>query len=82
VLEWLSASIGNIGDAYDNVLSETTIGLHKTEAAGRGSPFLADPLRTIDDVECATMQWVDWVKNRRLHSQLDYVRRDQHETAH
>ena len=26
-----------------------TIGLFKTEAVGRGSPFLTGPLRTIDD---------------------------------
>jgi len=30
-----------------------------------------NPLRTIDDVEYATMQWVDWYNNRRPHSQLD-----------
>src|SRR5215217_698975 len=59
VLEGMAASIGSIGDAYDNALAETTIGLFKTEAVGRGSPFLAGPLRTIDDVEYATMEWVD-----------------------
>jgi hypothetical protein len=37
------------GDAYDNALAETTSGLFKTEAVGRGSPFLAGPLRTIQD---------------------------------
>jgi putative transposase len=51
-------------------LAETTIGLFKTEAVGRGSPFLAGPLRIIDDVEYATMEWVDWFNNRRLHSSL------------
>jgi transposase InsO family protein len=66
-------------DAYDNALAETTIGLFKTEAVGRGSPFLAGPLRTIDDVEYATMQWVDWYNNRRLHSQLDYVPPEEYE---
>jgi putative transposase len=60
VLEGIAASIGSVGDAYDNALAETTIGLFKTEAVGRGSPFLTSPLRTIDDVEYATMQWVDW----------------------
>jgi putative transposase len=60
VLEGIAASIGSVGDAYDNALAETTIGLFKTEAVGRGSPFLAGPLRTIDHVEYAAMEWVDW----------------------
>jgi putative transposase len=57
-----------------------TIGLFKTEAVGRGSSFLTGPLRTIDDVEYATMEWVDWYRNRR-HSRLDYVPPDEHEAA-
>jgi hypothetical protein len=51
VLEGIAASIGSVGDAYDNALAETAIGLFKTEAIGRGSPFLTGPLRVIDDVE-------------------------------
>jgi putative transposase len=39
-------------------------------------------LRTIDDVEYATMQWVDWYNNRRLHSQLDNVPPEEHEAAY
>jgi putative transposase len=41
-------------------LAETTIGLFKTEAVGPRSPFRTGPMRTIDDVEYATMEWVDW----------------------
>ncbi|MFZ0903449.1 MAG: integrase core domain-containing protein [Mycobacterium sp.] len=81
VLEGIAASIGSIGDAYDNALSETTIGLLKTEALGRRSPFLAGPLRTIDDVEYTTMEWVGWYNNRRLHSQLNYVPPEEYESA-
>jgi putative transposase len=66
----------------DNALAETTIGLFKTEAVGRGSPFLNGPLRTIDDVEYTTMEWVDWFNNRRLHSQLDYVPPEEYEAAY
>ena len=44
VLEGIAASIGSIGDAYDNALAETTIGLFKTEAIRRGSPFQTGPL--------------------------------------
>ena len=82
VLEGIAASIGSVGDAYDNALAETTIGLFKTEAVGRGSPFLTGPLQTIDDVEYATMQWVDWYNGRRLHSQLNYVPPDEYETTY
>jgi putative transposase len=82
VLEGIAASIGSIGDAYDNALAETTIGLFKTEAVGRHSPFLTGPLKTIDDVEYATMEWVDWYNNRRLHSRLDYVPPDEHEATY
>jgi putative transposase len=82
VLEGIAASIGSVGDAYDNALAETTIGLFKTEAVCRGSPFVAGPLRSIDDVEYATMRWVDWYNNRRLHSQLDCVPPDEHEAAY
>jgi putative transposase len=82
VLEGIAAWIGSTGDAYDYALAETTIGLFKTEAVGRGSPFLAGPLRTIDHVEYATMEWVDWFNNLRLQSQLDYVPPDEHEAAY
>jgi putative transposase len=82
VLEGIAASIGGIGDAYDNALAETTIGLFKTEAVGRGNPFPAGPLRTIDDVEYATMQWVDRFNNRRPHSQLDYGPPEEYEAAY
>lgn len=54
-LEGIVASIGRDGDAYDNASAESTIGLFKTEAVSKGSPFLAGPLKTIDDIEFATM---------------------------
>jgi putative transposase len=66
---------------WNNALAETTIGMFKTEAVGRSSPFLTGPLRTIDDVEHATMEWVDWCNNRP-HSQLDYVPPDEYEAAY
>jgi putative transposase len=71
----------HIGDACDNALAETTIGLTKTEAVGRHSPFLTGP-QTVDDVEYATIEWVDWYNARRLHGRLDYVPPDEHEAAY
>jgi len=54
-------SVGRRGDSYDNALAETIIGLYKTEVIRHRGPW-----RTIDAVEYATLQWVDWFNNRRL----------------
>jgi transposase InsO family protein len=59
-----------------------TIGLFKTETVGPRSPFRTGPLRAIDDVEYATMEWVDGYNNRRLHGQLNYVPLDEYEAAY
>jgi transposase InsO family protein len=82
VAEKIAASIGSIGDAFDNALAESTIGLFKTEAVAAGGPFLTGPLRTLDDVEYATMEWVDWYNNRRLHSLLGHVPPEEYEAAY
>ncbi|QIS24743.1 transposase [Nocardia terpenica] len=68
--------------AFDNALAESTIGLFKTEAVASGSLFLTGPLRTIDDVEYTTMEWVDWYNNRRLHSRLGHVPPEEYEAAY
>lgn len=70
-LEGLSASIGSVGDAYDNAVAESVFGLFKNEAIAAGSPFRAGPLRTLADVEAITLNYVDWYNNQRLHSLLD-----------
>ncbi|GAU71627.1 putative transposase [Streptomyces sp. NBRC 110611] len=59
-------SVGTVGDALDNALMESTIGLSKTEAIKPAGPW-----RTLDDVEIATLTWVDWYNNQRLHSSID-----------
>ncbi len=82
VLEGIAASIGSVGDAYDNALAESTIGLFKTEAMAKGNPFHTGPFKTVDDVEFATMEWVDWFNTSRLHSRLGYVSPDTFEAAH
>jgi transposase InsO family protein len=82
VAEGIAASIGSIGDAFDNALAESTIGLYKTEAVAAGGPFLTGPPRTVDDVEYATVEWVDWYNNRRLHSLLGHVPPEEYETAY
>lgn len=80
-LEGLRPSIGTVGDAYDNALMETVIGLFKTECI-RTSVFHAGPFKTIADVEWATAGWVDWYNNRRLHSTLEMMTPQEFEDAH
>ena len=81
-LEGIAASIGSVGDAYDNALAESTIGLFKTEVISKDSPFRVHPARTVDDIEYATMEWIDWYNNRRLHSILGYIPPNEFEAAY
>jgi transposase InsO family protein len=53
--------VGSVGDSYDNALAETIIGLYKTEVIRRNGPW-----RSLEEVEFATLEWVDWFNNRRL----------------
>ena len=50
-LSGLQPSVGSVGDAYDNALAETTIGLYKNECIRADSPFRRGPLRTLADVD-------------------------------
>jgi putative transposase len=59
------ASIGSTGDSYDNALAESVNGLYKTELIRRQGPW-----RHAEHVELATLTYVDWFNNRRLHSEL------------
>ena len=56
----ISTSVGSRGDAYDNALAETVIGLFKTEVIRRRGPW-----RSIEDVEFATLEWVAWYNTCR-----------------
>jgi putative transposase len=56
-------SVGSRGDSYDNALAETVVGLYKTELIR-----LRGPWRSLEQVELATAEWVDWWNQRRFHS--------------
>ena len=57
----IEPSVGSVGDSYDNALAETINGLYKAEVIHRRGPW-----RTMEAVEFATLEWVDWFNNRRL----------------
>jgi transposase InsO family protein len=64
----IAPSVGSRGDAYDNALAESVIGLFKTEVIQRRGPW-----RSLDSVEFATLTWVDWFNTRRLLEPIGYV---------
>jgi len=64
----IEASVGSVGDAYDNALAESVIGLFKTELIDRQGPWCS-----LQQLEYATLGWVDWFNQRRLLEPLDYL---------
>jgi putative transposase len=70
-LHGIDPSIGTVGDAYDNALAETTIGLYKTECIRDDSPFRRGPLNGLSNVEAITANWVHWYNTTRLMHRLD-----------
>jgi putative transposase len=59
-------SIGTVADSYDNALAETTNGLYKTECVF--GPDAPRPWDDVDELELATLSWVHWFNEHRLHS--------------
>ena len=57
----IEPSVGSFGDSYDNALAESINGLYKAEVIYRRGPW-----RSIEAVEFATLEWVDWFNHRRL----------------
>jgi putative transposase len=62
----VDASVGSVGDAYDNALAESQIGLYKTELIRPEGPW-----RDVEHVEVETLNWVDWFNNERIHESID-----------
>ena len=61
-------SVGSVGDSYDNALAESVIGLYKTEVIHHRGPW-----RNLDEVEYATLVWIDWFNKRRLLEPIGHV---------
>jgi putative transposase len=58
-------SIGTVGDSFDNAEAESLIGLYKAEFVKPDGPW-----RGVDDLELATLNWVHWFNETRLHSSI------------
>jgi putative transposase len=61
-------SVGSKGDSYDNALAESFNGLYKTELIHHRGPW-----KNVDHVEWATLTYVDWFNNRRIHNEIGKV---------
>ncbi|MYS85348.1 transposase [Streptomyces sp. SID5474] len=75
--EGTAGSIGTVGDALDNALMESTIGLYKTELIKPRGPW-----RTLATVELATAEWIDWYNHTRLHGEIGHVPPAEYEARH
>jgi putative transposase len=64
----IEASVGSVGDAYDNALAETINGLFKAEVIWHRGPW-----RNREAVEHATLEWVHWFNTKRLLEPIGYI---------
>ena len=71
------ASVGSRGDSFDNAMAESIIGLFKTELVRNKGPW-----KSLDDLELATLEWVDWFNHRRLFHELDRIPPAEYEANH
>jgi putative transposase len=70
-------SVGSVGDAYDNALAESQIGLYKAELI-----WVDGPWRDVDHVERETLEWIHWFNTERSHEGIDDLTPLQAEQAH
>jgi putative transposase len=71
------ASIGTVGDSFDNAMAESVIGLYKTECVRHEGPW-----RGVHDLELAKLNWVWWFNHVRIHGEIGYVTPVEFETTH
>ena len=62
----VDASVGSVGDAYEDALAESQIGIYKSELIRPEGPW-----RSVEHVEIETLNWVDWFNTERPHSAID-----------
>lgn len=70
------ASLGSVGDGYDNALAESFVDSFKTE-------LIADRVwQTREQLEFAIARWIGWYNQRRLHSSLGDIPPVEFEARH
>jgi putative transposase len=62
----IDPSVGSVGDAYDNALAESQIGLFKSELVWPHGPW-----RDRGHLETAVLDWVTWFNTERAHEAID-----------
>jgi putative transposase len=71
------ASVGSVGDSYDNAMAEAFNSLFKAELVRNKGPW-----RGLDDLEMATVEYIDWYNTRRLHGEIGHVPPAEYEALH
>jgi putative transposase len=71
------ASVGSTGDSYDNALAEAFNSLFKAELIRNRGPW-----RSIDDLEIAVAEYIDWFNHRRLHGEIGLIPPAEFEDQH
>ena len=73
----IEPSVGSVGDSYDNAMAETINGLYKAEVIHRQGPW-----NGLDDVEYATLEWVDWFNHHRILEPIGDIPPAEYEANH
>ncbi|WP_407568324.1 IS3 family transposase [Arsenicicoccus dermatophilus] len=71
------ASVGSTGDSYDNAMAEAFNSIFKAELVRNRGPW-----KTIDDLEIAVAEYIDWYNHRRLHGQIGLIPPVEYETIY
>jgi putative transposase len=71
------ASVGSRGDSYDNAMAEALNSLFKAELIRNKGPW-----HSIDDLEIAAAEYIDWYNHRRLHGAIGLIPPVEYETLH
>jgi putative transposase len=72
-------SVGSIGDSFDNALAESVNSLYKTELIYGPDQ---GPWKTVAEVELATLMWVKWYNEQRIHGYLNNIPPAEYEDAY
>jgi putative transposase len=75
--EGVDASVGSVGDAYDNALAESHMGLYKSELIHHYGPW-----KDREQVEIQTLDWVHWFNTARPHESIQDLTPVQAEQTH